>query len=62
MKKFLILFGVMAIMASCGDSGDKQARLDKLKKEHDRLAAEITSLENELNPGGEYFRGSGGQG
>jgi len=52
MKKFLILIGVMAIMASCGDSGSKQAKLDKLKKEHDRIAAEINSLESEINPGG----------
>jgi membrane fusion protein (multidrug efflux system) len=52
MKKFLILIGVMAIMASCGDTGSKQAKLDKLKKEHDRIAAEMTTLENEINPGG----------
>jgi membrane fusion protein, multidrug efflux system len=52
MKKILILIGVMAILVSCSDSGNKQAKLDKLKKEHDRIAAEISTLENEINPGG----------
>jgi membrane fusion protein, multidrug efflux system len=52
MKKLLILIGVMAIMASCGDSGSKQAKLDKLKKEHDRISGEIATLENEINPAG----------
>ncbi len=52
MKNILILIGLMAILSACGDSGRKQARLDKLKKEHDKIAAEIATLENELNQGG----------
>lgn len=52
MKKILFLIGVMAFMASCGNSDNKQAKLENLKKEHDRIATEIAALENELNPGG----------
>jgi RND family efflux transporter MFP subunit len=52
MKKILILIGIMAIMAACSNSGDKQAQLDKLKKEHDKLATEIARLDKELHPEG----------
>lgn len=52
MKKILIFIGIMAIMAACSNSGNKQAQLDKLKKEHDKLTADIAQLEKELYPEG----------
>jgi len=52
MKKILIFIGIMAIMAACGNSDNKQAQLDKLKKEHDKIAAQIAQLEKEINPEG----------
>ena len=52
MKKIIILTGIMAIMVSCGNSDNKQAQLDKLKKEHDQIADQIAKLEKEINPEG----------
>lgn len=49
----LIITGIMIIITSCGTKQtDKQARLTELKKEHDKLTAEILKLEQELHPQG----------
>lgn len=53
MRKMLIITGIIFFLASCGNrQTDKQARLTELKKEHDRLTAEILKLEQELHPAG----------
>lgn len=53
MKKTLLLTGIIFLLSACGSKEtDKQATLDQLKKEHDRLTAEIIKLEKELNPEG----------
>lgn len=53
MRKMLIITGIMIIITSCGTKQtDKQARLTELKKEHDKLTAEILKLEQELHPQG----------
>ncbi len=46
MKKALMLVVVAFMMFSC--SQDKKAKLDKLRKDHDKISAEIKSLEAEL--------------
>jgi membrane fusion protein (multidrug efflux system) len=51
MKKILFFIVVLFIAASCG-SPDKKAQLENLKKEHDKIALQIATLEKELNPGG----------
>lgn len=51
MKKSLLFILTILLLAGCGGgSTDKKARLDELKKEHDRLTAEIAALEKELSP------------
>ena len=53
MKKILWISGMIIFLVSCGgNQGNKQARLDDLKKQRDKLTAEITKLETELNPQG----------
>jgi membrane fusion protein, multidrug efflux system len=52
MKKAFLLIGFLILIVSCNNSTDKRAQLDKLKKEHDQISAEIIKLENELNPEG----------
>lgn len=49
MKKILSLVFILLIV-SCS-APDKRAQLDKLKKEHDRIATQIAQLEKEINPG-----------
>lgn len=51
MKKMILFIVVIFFAVSCG-STDKKAQLEKLKKEHDKLATEIAALEKELNPSG----------
>lgn len=46
MKKLLMLFAVGTMLFSC--SSDKKAKLEKLRKEHDKIALEIKDLEKEL--------------
>ena len=53
MKKILWISGMIIFLVSCGsNSGNKQARLEDLKKQRDKLTAEITKLEIEINPQG----------
>jgi RND family efflux transporter MFP subunit len=47
MKKLILSFVTISILASCGSS-DKQAQLDKLKKQRTEIDAEIKTLETEL--------------
>jgi RND family efflux transporter MFP subunit len=51
MKKIFLISGILIILAGCGGkAGDKRARLEQLKKEHDKLTEEIMTLEKELTP------------
>jgi RND family efflux transporter MFP subunit len=51
MKHLFFLAGIMVILAGCSAGQvDKKARLEQLKKEHDKLATEISALEKELTP------------
>ena len=53
MKKIFLLTGIILFLASCGSKeGDKKARLEQLRKEHDKLTGEIMTLEKELTPAG----------
>jgi len=52
MKKILILSGIILFLAGCsGKETDKKARLEQLKKEHNKITEEIMKLEKELAPG-----------
>ena len=53
MKKSIIYFALIAFLVSCGQGTDKKAELEKLKMQHDQLAAQIALLEAEINPDGE---------
>lgn len=48
MKRSL-LFPCLVIIAIGCSSPDKQAKLEKLKKEHDQITMQISSLEKDLN-------------
>jgi len=50
MRKSIIYFAAVILLASCGASkqGDKQAELDKLKKERTEIDAKIKAIEAEL--------------
>ncbi len=51
MKHIFLVTGILLILAGCGGKGlDKKARLDQLKKEHDKLTVEIMTLEKEIAP------------
>lgn len=51
MKKIFLVTGIFIILAGCGGkSEDKKARLEQLKKDHDKLTTEIMLLEKELTP------------
>jgi membrane fusion protein (multidrug efflux system) len=53
MRKFFFVTGIILFLVACsGKEGDKKARLEQLKKEHDKLTEEIIKLENELTPSG----------
>jgi membrane fusion protein, multidrug efflux system len=53
MKNILMIAGMILIIAACGGKAtDKKARLEQLKKEHDKLTLEIATLEKEVNPVG----------
>jgi RND family efflux transporter MFP subunit len=52
MKRTILISSLVFFMLSCGNNtGNKQAKLEDLKKQRDKISAEITALENELNPG-----------
>jgi membrane fusion protein, multidrug efflux system len=53
MIKNVFYFALIAIMVSCSASGDKKAKLEKLKVQRDQLSAQILQLESEINPNGE---------
>jgi RND family efflux transporter MFP subunit len=48
MKKSLFILGLLIVAIACS-SPDKKAKLEKLKKEHDHVSAQIATLEKELN-------------
>jgi RND family efflux transporter MFP subunit len=52
MKNIIYALAITAILASCSNSGDKKVELEKLKVQHDELAAKITKLEGEIYPNG----------
>ncbi|MEI7662531.1 MAG: biotin/lipoyl-binding protein, partial [Bacteroidota bacterium] len=53
MKKIFLFTGIILFLAACGGKEvDKKARLEQLKKEHDKLTAEIMTLEKEITPAG----------
>lgn len=50
MKKTFWITSLIIFLASCGsNTGNKEAKLEELKKQRDKLTLEITSLENELH-------------
>jgi membrane fusion protein, multidrug efflux system len=51
MKKPYFILGLAFFVLACGNV-DKNAQLEKLKKEHDKIALQIAELEKELHPGG----------
>lgn len=54
MKNILIVFALMSVITACssGNSSDKKAELEKLKKEQSDLQVKITKLETELAASG----------
>jgi len=53
MKKVFLIAGMIGLIVACTNKGtDKKARLEQLKKEHDKLTTEIVNLEKELYPAG----------
>lgn len=52
MKKSIIYFALIGFMVACQATTDKKAELEKLKVEHDKIAAQIAQLESEINPEG----------
>ncbi|HET8687480.1 MAG TPA: biotin/lipoyl-binding protein, partial [Methanosarcina sp.] len=52
MKNLIFLAGLIILTISCSDPANKQAQLDKLKKEHDEISTQILQLEKELHPKG----------
>ena len=51
MKKMLFFVVLMIFINSCGTT-DKKAKLEKLKKEQDKISLQISDLEKEINPEG----------
>lgn len=52
MRKLLLFLSVLSLLVSCGGSQDKEAKLEQLKKERDKLSIEIMNLEKEIYPDG----------
>ena len=51
MKKIFLVTGIVLFLVACGGrEGDKKARLEQLKKQQDKITAEIATLEKEINP------------
>jgi membrane fusion protein (multidrug efflux system) len=50
MKKIVIISGIILTLIACNT--DKKAKLEKLKKQHDKISEQIKALENELNSAG----------
>ncbi len=53
MKKILYLSAFIALLVSCSQTNDKNAELQKLKMQRDKLNSEIALLEAEINPEGQ---------
>lgn len=49
---YILGIALATIVAACGDTNDKQARLDKLKTQQADLAKQISELEKEVGSGG----------
>jgi RND family efflux transporter MFP subunit len=52
MKKSLLLMSLLLFVFACNRPTDKKAELEKLKKQHDELATQISKLEAELTAEG----------
>ena len=52
MKKYLFLLCIAIFSLACSNP-DKKVKLEQLKKEHDKIAGQITALEKELNSSGD---------
>jgi membrane fusion protein (multidrug efflux system) len=52
MKKNIYYYAFIAFLLSCSAGSNKKAELDKLKVQRDQLNAQITQLENKMNPTG----------
>jgi membrane fusion protein, multidrug efflux system len=50
MKKIIYYAAAIAFMVSCSQPADKNAELQKLKTERDKLNEQIATLETEINP------------
>ena len=50
MKKIMYYSALIAFIVSCSAPADKKGELDKLKAQRDQLNAQITKLENKVNP------------
>jgi RND family efflux transporter MFP subunit len=50
MKKIIYYSAIAAFLVSCGAATDKKAELEKLKVQHDQIAAQIAQLEAEIDP------------
>lgn len=53
MKRSIIYVALIAFLVACSGTPDKKAELEKLKMEHDEIAAQIALLETEVNANGE---------
>lgn len=53
MKKILYFSVIIALLASCSQTNDKNAELQKLKLQRDQLNEQIAVLEVEINPDGQ---------
>lgn len=51
MKKIALIIGLFALIACGKKGGDKQARLEELKSQQEKISAEIAQLEKELSSG-----------
>lgn len=51
MKKILLIASIIIVSVACSSS-DKKTQLEKLKKERDRITAQIAELEKEIQPEG----------
>lgn len=52
MRNLLLYIGIISVLASCGGAEDKEAKLEQLKKERDKISLEIMALEKEIYPEG----------
>jgi RND family efflux transporter MFP subunit len=48
MKKILVILSILTAFTACNGKLDKKTELEKLRKEHDKIALQISTLEKEL--------------